>query len=97
MKAPLNALVGVFLGDADPSNATAPAMLPFGEQAERDYVTISPQLGQVFFIGDGKGADGKYQTVVVPDGVTKLYFGIMDSFEWNNNSGQLTGAILIQK
>jgi hypothetical protein len=97
IKAPLNSLVGVFLSDEDPSSASGPATLNFETESERDYKTISPKKGQVFFIGDGKTNNGKNQKIVVPDGVTRLYLGIMDVFEWNNNSGSLTGAILIQK
>lgn len=93
--APYNSLLGVFLGDGDPSALPPPATLSFATQVERDYATLSPAKGQIFFIGDGKTTGGKYQKIVVPAGVTHLYLGIMDSFEWNNNSGELVGAILI--
>lgn len=95
--APFNSLLGVFLSDGDPSTNASPGKLDFSSQPSRDYTKLEPLVGQIFFIGDGKGADGKLQTVIVPNGAKRLYFGISDSYEWNNNSGQLRGAILIQK
>ncbi len=94
--APYNALLAVFLGDEDPSSQSPPPDLSFASQVEKDYATLSPKKGQVFFLGDGKTSAGKFQKIVVPEGVTRLYLGIMDSFEWNNNSGELVGAILIE-
>jgi len=90
--APINALMAVFLEDGTPT--VAPSSLDFSSQASRDYAELKPAVGQVFYIGDGKTGSGVSQKVVVPRGAKRLFFGIMDSYEWNNNSGSLTGSIL---
>ena len=88
--APINALMGVFLSDALPSLSAAPATLDFSTSQSRDFVSLSPQLRQVFFIGDGRNSRGEIQRFVVPAGATRLYLGIMDRYEWNNNNGEFT-------
>ncbi|HND54799.1 MAG TPA: LamG domain-containing protein, partial [Pirellulaceae bacterium] len=50
--APVDALVGVFLGPDDPTQSAAPNRLDFSTPDSRDYSTLSPALKQVFFIGD---------------------------------------------
>ena len=93
--APMNSLLGVFLTDSDPTNQAAPAALDFSTATARDYQSLSPAIGQVFFIGDGLTSAGAYHQVVVPQGATRLYFGIMDWYQWNNNVGGLNGSILV--
>ena len=93
--APYNALLGVFLTDDSPESAVAPEALSYATAGERDYKEIKPKIGQIFYIGDGKNASGDYQKVIVPKGAGRLYFGIMDSFEWSNNTGNLVGAIMV--
>lgn len=85
--APYNALVGVFLGAAQPNLSPAPAMLNFTTPASRDYLTLSPLLQQVFFIGNGLTSTSATQHVVVPAGATRLYLGTLDVLQWNNNPG----------
>lgn len=71
------ALVGVFLGAAQP--ATPPARLDFSAgQFGENFATLAPALGQVFFIGDGQRADGTLQQFTIPAGAEKLYFGFPD-------------------
>ncbi len=94
--APLNAMMGVFLGEESPAALVAPAALSFASADSRNYQTLSPLVGQIFFIGNGKDSSGDYQKIVVPAGAKRLFLGIMDTYEWNNNSGQLTGAILLE-
>jgi len=94
IKAPIDSLVGVFLGASDPRGSAAPSKLDFSTVASRDYLTIEPKLGQLFFIGKGKTATGTNRQVVVPLGATRLYFGTMDTYQWNNNIGGLRGAIM---
>ena len=77
--APLNSLMGVFLGDLAPHLSASPTDL--------DFTTLAPALRQVFFIGDGLTRWSTIQHFIVPDGATRLYLGTMDGFEWNNNSG----------
>ena len=90
VRAPINALVGVFLTDAAPNTTAAPASLDFSSTASRDFQTLSPQVKQIFFIGDGLDANGVRQEFVVPKGATRLFLATWDFYEWNNNSGTRT-------
>lgn len=88
-----NALVGVFLTDADQTGSVTPAPLDFA--AGLDFTTLSPGIGQIFFIGDGLTSDsnagehgGARQSFVVPDGATRLFLGTSDGFGWFNNGGR---------
>lgn len=90
MNAPMNAVVGVFLGASQPNLSAAPAMLDFTSAASREFTSISPALKQPFFIGDGKTSSGAFQQFVVPAGATRFYLATMDTYEWNNNSGTRT-------
>ncbi len=94
--APMDSLLGVFLDGAQPDLTPAPsAILDFSSPASRDYLTLAPQLKQVFFIGDGITSSSYRQQIIVPDGATRLYLGTMDSFEWNNNVGAFNVEITI--
>ncbi len=88
--APVNSLVGVFLGPDQPDSSAAPPALNFffpTVPGGINYTTLSPQLKQVFFIGDGRTNTGQVQQVVVPSGATRFFLASMDSTSWNNNSG----------
>jgi Flp pilus assembly protein TadG len=88
--APLASLIGVFLDNNAPNadGSTVPPTLDFSTSASRDFSTLSPQIRQPFFIGDGLRNDGVTpQNFVVPSGATRLYIGIMDFQEWSDNSG----------
>lgn len=89
--APIDALIGVFLGPAQPDSSAAPgAVLDFSTLASRDFASLSPLLKQPFFIGDGRRNDGlTLQSFVVPVGATRLFVGTMDGFDWFNNVGSL--------
>jgi hypothetical protein len=88
MKAPINALVGVFLDDNQPNLTPAPAKnLDFSTSASRDFSTLKPDLKQIFFIGDGMNSNGQTQEFVVPQGATRLFLATWDFYEWNNNAG----------
>jgi Flp pilus assembly protein TadG len=89
LTAPIDSVVGVFLDDSIPSGPT-PANLDFTTAASRDFTSFSPQLRQVFFIGDGRTSTGTVQQFIVPTGATRLFIGKMDGFEWNNNLGVST-------
>ncbi|MEM7311895.1 MAG: putative Ig domain-containing protein, partial [Planctomycetota bacterium] len=94
-----NSLVGVFLTDAQPNTNVAPDALNFTPSGNVvggiNYTELSPELQQVFFIGDGVTDDGTVQEITVPDGATRLYLGTWDGFGWYNNGGffdvQVTG------
>ena len=88
--APGNALMGVFLDAGEPDLSPAPPSLDFRVTGNVvggvNYVSLSPDLKQVFFIGDGFSS-GTTQTVVVPTGATRLFLGTMDGFGWSDNVG----------
>jgi Flp pilus assembly protein TadG len=92
--APIAAVIGVFLDNSQPDSSAAPSALDFSTSASRDFVSLSPQLKQPFFIGDGLRADGvTLQGFVVPPGATRLYIGIMDFQQWSDNSGTMTTTV----
>ncbi len=95
MLCPLNSVVGVFLDDNVPSTqGSPPATLDFSTSTNRDFTTLSPQIRQIFFIGDGLKNDGTTkQGFIVPNGATRLYIGTMDGWEWNNNYGSFTTTV----
>ena len=92
---PIDALIGVFIGSGTPGG-TAPAGLNFSTVASQSQATLSPQLNQVFFIGDGLTGtgSGSVQQFVIPAGATRLYLGSSDGAGANyNNSGSFTVAV----
>lgn len=91
--APIDSLIGVFLGPGQPDAFPAPAALNFSTAASRDFTYLNPELRQIFFIGDGQGtADGQF--FAVPAGATRLFLGTMDGFGWFNNVGGFEVEIL---
>jgi hypothetical protein len=88
-------MVGVFLGDGVPNGS--PATMDFNSAASRDYAKLTPNVGQIFFIGDGKRSNGALQEIVVPTGAKRLFLGNMDGYEWSNNSGELSGGFSTKK
>lgn len=79
---PANSLVGVFWG---PNLATAPGLAKSSPTA----IDYSPQLGQIFFIGDGLNGTGigSIQNFHVPAGATRLFFGTANSSNWAESQG----------
>jgi hypothetical protein len=65
-------LVGVLLSDAPPSTH-APKRLDFTNR-ER-FRTLAPDVGQTFFIGDGRG-----RTFRIPSGASRLFLGFADAY-----------------
>lgn len=86
----INALIGVFLTNAQPDSSAAPAALSFATAAAEDFLNLSPLLKQVFFIGDGFTSGSVTQQFNIPLGATRLYLGTHDGFGWFNNSGAIT-------
>jgi Flp pilus assembly protein TadG len=104
--APLNSVIGVFMDKngakhgADSSQETneasspaTPTGLDFSTQAARDYTTISPQLNQTFYVGNGQTSGSLSQTIVIPPNTYQLFLGSMDGHEWSNNVGGFTTTI----
>jgi hypothetical protein len=94
--APTCCLVGVFLDDSQPDGSPAPDSLDFGTMAARDYLSLSPELKQVFFIGDGVTSGAQQQYVIVPTGATRLFLGTMDGYGWWNNEGEFVVLVMSQ-
>jgi hypothetical protein len=74
---PQGPLTGVFLSDAIPTSGP-PATLNFNSNI--DFLTLSPLLGQVFYIGDGLTSLLAFQEFIAPTGATRLFLGIPDGF-----------------
>jgi hypothetical protein len=81
--APLNTLIGIFLADLSPDPGAMPASLNL---YLGDDMT-SPQLQQAFAIGSS------LEYITVPEGATRLFFGLNDGFGWYNNVGSLTVTV----
>jgi hypothetical protein len=82
-------LYAVFLGDSFPSTGLTDL------NNAHDFTSLSPQIGEVFFIGDGWTGvgvnQGTQQIVFAPNGATHLYFGLVDAPDfYGDNSGELT-------
>lgn len=95
-------LAGVFLDDAEPSDP-APANLNFGyDGLTRNFAVVSPDIGQLFFIGDGFTDAGLNQTFFVPATATRLFLGFIDTASptylpgsYQDNLGSLTATLEI--
>mgnify|MGYP006367818125 CR=1 FL=1 len=88
IRAPINSLVGVFLTDSAPNLSSPPPRLDF-QSIGLDFTVLSPQIQQVFFIGDGLTSGDVTQQFLIPDSATRLFLGTMDGFGWYNNSGTI--------
>jgi hypothetical protein len=79
-------LVGVFLSNTEPGGS-GPSVLAYNYGTPGGLSTgdssYSPELNQVFFIGDGLTgtASGTEQQFLVPSTATRLYLGFADSFD----------------
>lgn len=84
---PEGALVGVFLDDSVPSSSP-PARLNFSTTGlGRDFLSLSPLLGQVFYIGNGVTTGGIFQQFIAPSGATRVFFSIPDGFGFDGAPG----------
>jgi hypothetical protein len=86
---PQGPLTGVFLGDGVPNDPTTrPATLDFTPAGLGiEFASVSPLLGQIFYIGDGVTSGGDYQDFIVPVGATRLFLGIPDGFGFGGAPG----------
>ncbi len=84
----INALVGVFLNDSQPNTTGTPPALNFS--SNMNFTSLSPQLKQPFFIGDGKTSGNVIQQFVAPAGATRLFLGMFDAYGYSNNLGSFT-------
>ena len=96
-------LVGMFLEDTLP--ASEPPSLQFYANdtskggTQTNFTSLSPALGQVFFIGDGLTGTGtgSVQTFQVPPSATHLYLGYVDSCDGKVPKcyGDNTGSVAV--
>jgi len=102
--APIDSLIGVFLGDERPDLAPAPQPIKFS--SGWNFISLKPQLKQIFLIGTGhvrkRLADSSKKSDVerqflVPKGATHLYLAVMDAYEWSNNEGYFDVTITIER
>ena len=79
---PLNALIGVFLDDSQPTSSLAPGTIDFSLAGATSFASMSPLLKQIFFIGDGLTGNGTggIQQFIAPTGATRLFLGATDGF-----------------
>lgn len=89
VRAPINALLGIFLDDSQPSLSAAPGTLNF-QTIGLDFLTLVPLLKQVFFIGNGSTTGNVVQQFDIPTGASRLFLGTMDGFGWFNNTGAIS-------
>lgn len=87
-------LAGVFLTDAEPQNP-APETLDFTDG--EDFEIIEPEVGQVFFVGDGVG-----KRFIAPSDATRLFLGFADAALYtgdpgwySNNAGRVQASVTI--
>ena len=74
--------------DASIANGVAPASLDFTPTGlGTDFTTLSPVLGQVFYIGDGVTSGNVFQEFTAPAGATRLALGIPDGFGFDGPPG----------
>jgi hypothetical protein len=102
--APFGCLVGVFLGPEQPLDP-APVPLDFETSQARNYHVLPSDLPggvltiqQVFYIGNGTGIEGGTsfsQHVIAPAGASRLYLGIMDRCNWDDNTGGFLVTVTI--
>ena len=80
-------LMGVFLGDGLPE--ATPERLDFTAEPwgmGTDFTSLSPELGQTFFVGDGYTSLGDLQQFVAPDGATRIFLGFGDALQFGHPS-----------
>ncbi len=86
-RGPQGPLTGVFLGASIPISG-APATLDFSTGGlGKDFLALTPALGQVFYIGNGVTSGGLFQEFTAPAGATRLFLGIPDGFGFSGAPG----------
>lgn len=105
------AMAGVFLEDTLPASPPPPYRFYASNSSkggiQTDFNALSPEIGQVFFIGDGLTGTGTgdVQVFAVPPTATHLYLGYVDwcgTSEpypscYSDNAGSLTATLRLQK
>lgn len=103
---PQGPLAGVFLDDNVPSDsASRPSALNFSPSGIGiDFLSVEPQLAQVFYIGDGVTSGGVFQEFKAPPGSSRLFLAIPDGFgftgapgAYDDNDGSYTVRIGVNR
>lgn len=68
-------LTGCFLAGNEPTDPAPLSILV----TNTDFISVSPQVAQLFFIGDGKTTNEQTQLFRIPDEATRLFLGFADS------------------
>jgi hypothetical protein len=93
---PADALVGVFVAAGGPSGTTPSALDFTSNGIGTDFITLSPDLDQLFFIGDGLTGTGtgSIQQFNAPVGAATLYLAVADSVgSSDGNVGYITADV----
>lgn len=103
------AMVGMFLEDQLPTVTPPPTRFfvanGYAGGLKTDFPALAPQIGQVFFIGDGLTGtgSGNIQVFAVPPNATHLYLGYVDGCQpgivasgcFTDNGGSLQARFAI--
>jgi hypothetical protein len=93
---PDSSFMGLFLNANAPNAITASSTVVNWTQSsvvnQNTFTNLSIQ--QPFFIGDGTNGT-TVKTFQVPAGATRLFLGVWDGAEYNNNAGTLTGTVTV--
>lgn len=93
-------LTGCFLTGSEPTDPAPLNILV----TNADFISISPQVAQLFFIGDGKTTNAQTQLFRIPDEATRLFLGFTDSANilvggypgwYDDNIGQIVTSFQI--
>jgi hypothetical protein len=94
---PESAFFGVFLNDNAPNTNTTPPSIDWTSASLQNKATYTNlQLQQPFYIGDGKTTGNTVQQFQVPAGATRLFLGIWDGVDYNNNAGTISATVTLQ-
>jgi hypothetical protein len=85
-------LIGVFLTGAAPNTVTPPSSgLDFSTTASFNQTSYSNLLvQQPFVIGTGSTSGSVVKSFIVPVGATRLFLGLWDDYQNEDNEGSLT-------
>ncbi len=94
---PESSFMGLFLDNNQPDSTAAPSgVVDWTQSSQKNQNTFTNlALKTPFYIGDGKNGS-TVQTFQVPPGATRLFLGIWDGCEYNNNTGTLSGSVNVQ-
>ena len=94
--APIDSLVGLFLGPNAPSTNSTPAYIDWTSSANANQTQYSNLLiQQPFYIGTGMTSGGVVQKFVVPAGATRLFLANWDGYQWWNDTGSFSGNVAV--